>query len=303
MQEENFIFRFETPLPLSKKEAFAWHMRPGMVERLNPPFLHTVVMTKDFQTAPGEILHLKYMLFGDVGIDSFFKIIDYKEGESFTDYQIKGPFSFWEHHHRFKEVDSDHCILEDEIIFRIPLESVLGALINNKIAKRLHHLFSYRRQVLLNDIDFQKRYPEKKLHILMTGANGLIGSALSCFLKMMGHNVMPITRHLQADKKGIFWDIENQKINPQDLEDYDALIHLAGESVMGIWTEGKKEKIYKSRIHSTKLLVKTLNGLRSPPDTFICASGVSYYAQGEKKHRRKQSRHRLSRSGDQRLGT
>ncbi len=280
MEDENYTFKFETKLPLSKKDAFDWHKRRGMLERLSPPFFNTKLISKESVVEPGEISHFKLMLFSDVGLDAFFGITDYVEGESFTDKQVKGPFSFWEHHHRFKEIDSKSCILEDEVTFRVPLESFLGAMLNSKIAKRLNHMFSYRREVLLNDIDFCAKYPEKKLHILMTGAKVLVGSALSSFLKTMGHVVMPITRHLQADEKAIFWDIENQKIEPKDLEGYDAVIHLAGENVAGLWTDSKKEKIFKSRIHSTRLLVNTLNKLKNPPKTFICASGCNYYSQG-----------------------
>lgn len=282
MEEENFTFHFKTYLPLSSKEAFDWHKREGMFERLMPPFVNMKLISKNCQLKLGEVLHCKFNVFQDVGVDSFFKIVEYEEGKSFTDEQIKGPFSLWRHTHNFKEIDSDNCLLEDVITFRVPLESFLGALINSNISNRLEHIFKYREQVLLNDIRFSQNYPDKKMHILMTGSSGFIGSELSAFLKVMGHTVTPITRHLQAGEKGIFWDIENQVINADELEGYDAIIHLAGENIMGLWTDRKKEKIYKSRVYSTKLLVNTLNFLKNPPKTFICASGGNYYIQGER---------------------
>ncbi len=281
MEDEKFTFKFETHLPIAKKEAFEWHKRPGMLERLSPPFVNMKLISKNSRLKLDDIAHFKLMLFSDIGLDAYFKITEYVEGESFTDVQVKGPFNFWQHHHNFKEVDSNNCVIEDEIIFRVPLDSFLGAMINSKIAKRLDHIFNYRKQVLLNDIDFASRYPQKKLHILMTGAGGLIGTALSTFLKTMGHLVVPITRQLQANEKAIFWDIENQMISQDDLEDFDAVIHLAGENVGGVWTDSKKEKIFKSRVHSTRLLVNTLNKLEKPPKTFICASGGNYYMQSK----------------------
>lgn len=281
MEEENFTFYFETPLPVSKKEAFDWHKREGMFERLTPPFVKMEVFSKNHRLKLGEEVHCKFLFFHSIGVEALFKITEYVEGESFTDEQIKGPFSYWKHVHFFEEVDEGNCLIKDKVTFRIPLESFIGAMVNSKIAKRLNCIFEYRKNILRNDLLFSQLYPDHKLHILMTGANGLIGSSLSNFLKVMGHMVTPITRHLKADAKGIFWDIENQQIDPEQLEDYDAVIHLAGENIAGIWTEHKKEKIYKSRIHSTKLLVNTLNLLKKPPKTFICASGGNIYQQGE----------------------
>lgn len=281
MEEENFTFYFETRLPVSKKEAFDWHKREGMFERLTPPFVRMQLFSKNHRLKLGDTVHCKFLFFHQMGVEAFFKITEYVEGESFTDEQVKGPFSYWRHEHKFEEVEDGTCIIKDKVTFRVPLESFIGAMINSKIAKRLKSIFQYRENVLRNDLIFKQLYPDEKLHILVTGSNGLIGSSLSNFLKVMGHIVTPITRHLKADEKGIFWDIENQKIDPEQLEDYDAVIHLAGENIAGFWTDRKKEKIYKSRIHSTKLLVNTFNLLKKPPKTFICASGGNFYRQGK----------------------
>lgn len=181
---------------------------------------------------------------------------------------------------KFIEIDENNCEIIDTITFRVHLESFLGAITHKKISKKLNKLFSYRKQVLINDLDFYKNHPKDRLHILMSGASGLIGSALKNFLTLLGHHVTPITRHLQANQNGVFWDIENQKIDLEQVEGYDAVIHLAGENIGNIWSEEKKEKIYKSRIFSTRLLVNALQTLKSPPKTFICASGCNAYQQG-----------------------
>lgn len=277
-------FHFETHIPLSKNEAFEWHKRPGMLERLTPPFSPLKLVSKDAKLELDDIAHFKVKSLSLFDIDAYFKICEYQEGDYFTDEQIKGPFRYWRHCHSFKGVNAHHSIIEDNISFKTPLDHVLKAFIHKKITHELQRTFTYRQHVLLNDLDFfkeHKKSTQKKLHILMTGESGLIGSALSNFLKLMGHHVTPISSHLAPNKKAILWDIENQIIDLDDLEGYDALIHLAGENIGGIWSDLKKEKIYKSRIHSTRLLVKALNQLNSPPKVLINASGAHYYLQGK----------------------
>ncbi len=116
------------------------------------------------------------------------------------------------------------------------------------------------------------------MNILMSGSSGLIGSHLRKFLIQQGNQVIRLVRH-PADNSGfeLFWDPENRQINPQSLEGINAVIHLAGESVTGRWSEAKKAKIRKSRLDSTFLLSKAFSKLAMPPQTFLCASAIGYY--------------------------
>jgi uncharacterized protein (TIGR01777 family) len=57
----------------------------------------------------------------------------------------------------------------------------------------------------------------------------------------------------------------------------DVVVHLAGENIMGYWTQGKKERIRTSRVNGTRLLCQSLCQLRDPPSVFICASATGYY--------------------------
>ncbi len=281
MKEESFTFHFETRLPVSLEEAFAWHEKPGSFERLLPPFIQTQFIAGDSSLKEGSQVHFKLLLFKDIGIDCIQEVTHFEKNKSFLRSQIKGPFAAWRHFHNFRRVDQHHTVIEEIVEYRLPVDSVLGYLLNSKIAKRLTRIFNYRQDVMKNDLLFLRRYPKEKLHILMTGSSGLVGRSLVPLLKTMGHLVTPIQRHLSTGEEGIFWDIQNQKIDQELLENYDAVIHLAGENVAQFWTEKKKEMIYKSRIHSTHLLVKTLNRLKNPPKTFICASGIHIYDQEE----------------------
>jgi uncharacterized protein (TIGR01777 family) len=74
------------------------------------------------------------------------------------------------------------------------------------------------------------------------------------------------------------WDPSSGAITPAGPSVADAVVHLAGDSIMGLrWTAEKKRRIRESRVTATRLLVQTLTRLAKPPAVLICASGVGYY--------------------------
>ena len=78
------------------------------------------------------------------------------------------------------------------------------------------------------------------------------------------------------DEKPISWD-PAQPISPDALSGFDALIHLAGESVLGRWTAAKKARIRDSRIPTTRHLAQALSQARNKPKVFLSASAIGYY--------------------------
>jgi uncharacterized protein (TIGR01777 family) len=116
------------------------------------------------------------------------------------------------------------------------------------------------------------------MRILVTGSNGMIGHALLAFLSADGHKVVTLTRS-KSDATGrhIVWDPDAGIIDKDDLEDFEAVIHLAGESIVGRWTPEKKARILESRAKGTRLLCETLAQLRSRPMVLVSASAVGYY--------------------------
>jgi uncharacterized protein (TIGR01777 family) len=116
------------------------------------------------------------------------------------------------------------------------------------------------------------------MRILVTGSNGLIGRALLAFLSADGHNVVTLTRSkTHATGRHILWDPDAGVIDKDDLEDFEAVIHLAGESIVGRWTPEKKARIRGSREKGTRLLCETLAHLRNRPMVVVSASAAGYY--------------------------
>lgn len=116
------------------------------------------------------------------------------------------------------------------------------------------------------------------MKILVSGSSGLVGSALIAYLKEKHHDVYKLVR-ARADllPVEIAWDPERGVVNLPLLEGFDAVIHLAGESIMGRWTASKKKKIEESRVKGTALLCQALSQLKRPPSVCIVASAIGYY--------------------------
>jgi uncharacterized protein len=115
-----------------------------------------------------------------------------------------------------------------------------------------------------------------RLRVAITGASGLIGSALGRSLESDGHTVVPVVRG--AGRAGVVWDPEAGTIDAGGLEGCDAVVHLAGAGIADHrWTDEHKRRIRESRVRGTDLLARTLASLDRPPAVMVSASGIDAY--------------------------
>jgi uncharacterized protein len=117
---------------------------------------------------------------------------------------------------------------------------------------------------------------------LISGASGLVGSALVEHLFAKGHTIRCLQRHKQP-VEGRIWDIARLYAAPVETPPFDVIIHLAGENVAdGRWTSAKKERILTSRVAGSRQLVDFLTSLdeASRPATLMCASAIGFYGNG-----------------------
>jgi uncharacterized protein (TIGR01777 family) len=118
------------------------------------------------------------------------------------------------------------------------------------------------------------------LRILVSGSSGLIGSALVTSLKGTGARISRLARTSTvlgtSDEERIPWN-PAQPISPGAVSGFDAVIHLAGESIVGRWTAGKKARLRESRIPGTANLTRALVEARSRPAVFLSGSAIGYY--------------------------
>lgn len=117
------------------------------------------------------------------------------------------------------------------------------------------------------------------MKILISGASGLVGKALSKKLLELDHEVFTLTRDPKSvQSHEIFWNPESLPLNLEDYEDMDVFVNLSGENIAtGRWTEAKKKKILTSRSQATKTLSGIISSLKAPPKLLINASAIGYY--------------------------
>ncbi|NNK93107.1 MAG: TIGR01777 family protein, partial [Desulfobacterales bacterium] len=121
------------------------------------------------------------------------------------------------------------------------------------------------------------------MNILITGASGLVGSALVEFLHNKGHSIFSLQRN-KTTSRSRFWNFERIASSDASAAHFDAVIHLAGENIAtGRWTRRKKELILNSRVEGTRELAEYCAALPQKPKVFISASAIGFYGnQGDK---------------------
>jgi uncharacterized protein (TIGR01777 family) len=121
----------------------------------------------------------------------------------------------------------------------------------------------------------------KMMRIAITGGTGFVGTALTEALLQVGHEVFILTRNIPTSKQSgvhyITWLTKDSRPETE-LEGIDVFINLAGESLnSGRWTEARKERIYNSRIHCTREVIRILKEMNQKPSVLINASAIGYY--------------------------
>lgn len=114
------------------------------------------------------------------------------------------------------------------------------------------------------------------MRIPISDGTGVIGSSLEVFLTMLGHEVEIMTRN-PTKLKHIGLNPDSEEIDPDEFEGFDAIIHLSGKKIIGLWTEEFKHEAYTSRIDSSHLLVETIKELENSPKVVVQSSASTFY--------------------------
>ena len=117
------------------------------------------------------------------------------------------------------------------------------------------------------------------MKVAVTGATGLIGSALVPFLRSGGHEAVALRRASGGPGGGeAEWDPRTGALSAGVVDGLDAVVHLAGENVAGgRWTAARKARIRGSRVDGTRRLAAALAALPRPPRTLVAASAIGFY--------------------------
>jgi hypothetical protein len=271
------LFIKRTRLSTSAERAFQWHVRPGALERLTPPWTRLQVAERHGGIEDGGRVVLK-MPIGPLWIRWNAMHFDYVENRQFRDRQVEGPFALWDHTHLFEPVSPDECDLEDRIEYAPPL-GAFGSVVGGPfIRPMLERMFAYRHRITARDLAVHGRYDGRRLHFLISGASGLVGAQLCAFLSTAGHTVTAIMRRKpRTGERGVWWNPGSGQLDTHGLEPVDVVVHLAGESIAGRWTTATKARIRDSRGAATRRLCESLANLQPRPGVLVSASAIGFY--------------------------
>ncbi len=261
-------------VPAAPEEVWQWHLRPGAFERLVPPWEEVTILERDPRgIAEGARVTLE-LRHGPATLHWVAEHRDVRAPYGFDDVQVRGPFGAWHHARRFEAAEGGTRVT-DTIRAEPPL-GALGGLLSGTIEDDLARMLAWRHRVLADDLARLMREPLAPMRIAITGATGMIGTALAPMLTTAGHEVLPISRRDQPG--GITWDPSRGQLDPARLEGIDAVIHLAGAPLAeGRWTAERKRELEESRTEPTALLARTLAGLARKPRVLVSVSAIGIY--------------------------
>ena len=250
-------------------EVFAWHTRPGAMRRLVPPWQPMRVIKETESLADGTAIlglpgGLRWVARHDpAGYHPPNQFVDVLSSDGLMTMPPR-VIGWWRHTHRFSEDGPGKTRMLDEVDTTVP-----GAA--------LRSTFAYRHRQLAEDLAAHRDAAAAgagQLVIAITGSSGLVGTALAAFLSTGGHRVIRLVRGVPANESERRWDPDNPA--PDLLSGVDALVHLAGESIAGRFTESHRRAIRESRIGPTRRLAEiaaATAGLR----VFVTASAIGFY--------------------------
>jgi uncharacterized protein (TIGR01777 family) len=278
MAERVFVKKSDLSHPAAS--VFAWHARPGALERLIPPWSKARVVARHGGIENGARVELR-MPVGPLSVRWVAEHRNYVEGREFTDVQVDGPFALWEHTHRVNPTAEASCTLEDRIRYKLPVGSLGDVFGGALVRSELERTFAYRHRTTRQDLDAHARCAGAPVSVAVTGASGLVGSVLVPFLRCGGHRVVEVGRSYASQSADrLRWDPSQGELETAGLEGIDAVVHLAGDNIAsGRWSAARKRSILDSRVGPTRLLAEKLAAMKRKPRVLVSASAIGFYGE------------------------
>lgn len=261
---------YSSVVDASITDVFDWHSRPGAFARLSPPWQPMRLVTEAASLADGRATlalpgGLRWVAVHQPdGYDPPRRFVDTLGGDGLATLPARIAMR-WRHIHEFEDLGGNRTRVIDRVETPVP-----GSL--------LRPMFDYRHRQLADDLAAHRLAAENGLRpttIAITGSSGLVGSALTAFLRTGGHRVVRLVRRVARGDDERQWNPDDP--DPRLLDGIDAVIHLAGASIAGRFTEQHRKAIRDSRIEPTRRLAELLGRGEPRPGALISASAIGYY--------------------------
>lgn len=258
-------------VPATPDEAWRYFASPGAFRRLSPPFMPLRPVSEADSLRDGvAVLEPRTALPGPLGVRFGPRWLaqhdpaGFIEGERFVDRCVSQPYAAttgWVHTHTVTAGPDGTALLGDRIDARVP-------------GRMLSPVFAYRYRQMTADLDSLARYDNRALTVAVTGASGLVGTALTALLGVAGHRVIRLVRGDARGPGERHWDTGDPAADL--LEGVDVLVHLAGAPIAGRFTDRHLELVRASRVGPTRRLAE-LVAARGGSTTLVSASAIGYY--------------------------
>lgn len=251
-------------------DVFAWYARPGAFNRLSPPWQPMRLVSEADSLKDGRATlalpgGLRWVAVHQPDCyDPPRRFVDAIGGDGLAALPARIAVR-WRHTHDFEAVADNRTKVIDRVDTPVP-----GAL--------LRSMFTYRHRQLTDDLAAHRLATENGLGaatIAVTGSSGLVGSALTAFLRTGGHRVIELVRRVARNSGERQWNPDDP--DPQLFAGVDAVIHLAGASIAGRFTESHRDAIRDSRVGPTRRLAELLARVDPKPAVLLSASAIGYY--------------------------
>lgn len=272
------VFRRSITVPHPVSDVFAWHERPGALERLTPPWERLQVVRQEGGLADRGVVELALQK-GPLDLTWEVEHTEYERDRRFVDVQRRGPFRTWRHEHDFEPTPDGGTRITDTIEWEPPGGTAGELLAGPRVQSDLEAGFDFRTRRLEHDLALHEKWKaQPRLTVAITGSSGTLGTPLTHLLTTGGHRVVRIVRGRPSDDEGtVHWDPMKEEIDVEGLRGVDAVVHLAGEPINGVrWTKAKKRAIRESRLRGTRTIARAVAGLHDVR-TLVMASAVGYY--------------------------
>lgn len=275
-------FHWESEVPAPRERVWAWHERcPAAFRRLLVPWRDVAVLDVPDRLREGAPVELKLRL-GPLSRRWAGRIVEVEAPQRFVDVADTSPFASWRHEHSFLPgAVEGTCRMRDTVTCALP-GGPLGRLGEPLLRSDLERLFRYRHRVVAQDFerygDQLGRGEPRRERVLISGASGLVGTALKPLLELLGYEVWVLTRSPKGARE-LGWNLYRGEVDTRVAQlGFAGVIHLAGANIAGgRWSPERKRAILESREQGTRLLAKTLAAAPEPPRVCVCASGTNAY--------------------------
>lgn len=262
--------QYSSVVDAPRDDVFAWYARPGAFERLSPPWAPMRLVTEAGSLKDGRA---ELSLPGGLRWVAEHQADCYDPPRRFVDTMGSAGLASlpariavrWRHIHEFEDLGDNRTRVIDRVQTPVP-----GAA--------LRPMFIYRHRQLADDLAAHRLAAERGLApstIAVTGSSGLVGSAVSAFLRTGGHRVIHLVRGTAHGSDERQWNPGDP--DPDLLAGVDAVIHLAGASIAGRFTDKHRNAVRDSRIGPTRRLAELLAQTADRPAVLVSASAVGYY--------------------------